>query len=314
MAEKKESFTTKYCTLPPNTIACGHDLTTHSFYAITKPHNVNIEVKVTSTEAQFFNTNCIKCEFYKSRADIVTMMINEGLVSSKQKVFNFCEHNQVCYGALEQQKYCFANHKPLNGCETVNLELPYLLWVWSYKAKGKSVWKLFYVDNFDFEKEEFNIYPYLLPNVHDNPAGAICWRKANGINKTPKDLIEAYYTFFSAPFDNETTPATVEDLLEYVKTYDPLNDELSIKQEFSRKNITNWLTGDECPDTLMYSNDPSIISTFPKRALGGDYTKVFVKFKDTDNPNYFIADVNGFQCIKTGKLKGKTASKLLFSK
>lgn len=313
MTAKKEASTTKYCTLPPHTIACGHDIVTNSFYVITKPHKVDINVTVTSTEAQFFNTNCVNCKFYKSRAEIVTMMMNEGEVSYKNKLFNFCEHNQVCYGALEQQRYCFAGHKPLNGCELININLPYLLWVWSYKAKGKSAWKLFYVEDFDFEKEELTIYPYLLPNVHDNPAGAICWRKANGVNKTPKDLVEAYYTFFSAPFDNETTPPTVEDLVDYVKTYDPLTDELSVKQEFSIKSITNWLTGDNCPDTLLYSNDLEIIKTFPTRVVNNS-SEIFVKFKHTDNPSYFIADLNGYQCLKTGKLKGKTASKLLFSK
>lgn len=308
MTEGKNSKITKYCTLPPYTIAAGHDRIAHSFYAITAPQRVTIEVKVTSTESQFFNTHCVGCEFYESRAEIVSKM---GSVSSKQKVFDYCEHNQVCYGAVEQQKYCFAGHQPLNGCEKVDLILPHLMWVWSYKAKGKSVWKLFFVEDYKYQKE-FNIYPYLLPNVHDNPAGAICWRKANGLNKTPKDLVEAYYTFFSAPFDNETTPPTVEDLVDYVKTYDPRQDELSIKQEFSIDNVSTWIEGKDCLDTMLYTTDPEIIKTFPKRAVG-DQTELFVQFKHTDNPTYFMVNVNGFQCLKVGKLKGKVASKLLFN-
>lgn len=311
----KETATTKYCTVPPNTVACGHDPVTHSFYAITRPHDVSLKIIITSGEAQFFQKFCVDCSYYCSKANVVKQMTELGIMSNNSNLINHCEQNKLCFGSVDQQKYCFANNKLQDGSEVVEFTLPHLLWVWSYKAKGKMTWRLYYVNNFQSEDTVLDIYPYLIPNIYDNPAGTICWRKPNGLNKTPKDLVEGYYTFLDAPFNRETLPANVEDVLQYLKDYDPLTDERSTKSQFSLLSINNWFVGSDCPDTMLYTNDPEIINTFPKRAVQAKEmaNSLFVRFKDTDNPNMFIANVNGYQCLKIGKLKGKVASKLLFS-
>jgi len=311
----KVTSITKYCSLPPYTVAAGHDVVTHSFYAITKPHSVNIKVENTSPESAFYKTYCRSCEFYKSQNEIVDVIKGNGMIPTPPRIMSYCEQNNVCNGSIEMQEYCMAGHKPLSGILDMTIEVPHLMWVWSYKAKGKNIWRLYALKDFDNSTKEFTLYPYLLPNVYSNPAGAICWRKSNGINKTPKDLLEAYYTFFNSPFNKETTPVTVEDLQEYIQNYDPFRveeDTEPITQEFSIEPIKNWLYNLKPCTTLLYSDDSSIINTFPSKVVRGNNT-VFAEIIETDTPSIFLVNINGYQCLKSGKLKGKSPSKLLFS-
>jgi hypothetical protein len=320
---------TKYCTLPPNTVAAGHDVITHSFYAITEPHKVKVQVSVPSPEVLFFKTKCINgCPFYKTQNEIVDTIKRQNLVPTEARIITYCENNNVCNGSVLMQQECKAGHiLTTTGIVEVEKELPYLLWVWSYKAKGKQQWRLYYVHNFNYsdpvsltsdllyeeERREYKIYPYLLPNVYSNPAGSICWKMSSGSsnNKIPKDIIEAYYTFFNSPFTNETTPPNIEDLVSYTELYDPLEDELSKPEIFVTNQITNWITPKSDKVTLMYSNEEEIINTFPNRVVGGK-DSIFVELEDTETPTMFLATLNEATCLKTGKLKGKSVSKLLY--
>lgn len=312
----KVATTTKYCSLPPNCIAAGHDKITNSFYAITKPHTVSFNIVNSSPESAFFNRYCRTCHFYKPQAEILKEIEETGVVPTPPKIMSFCEQNNVCNGSIDLQEYCMAGNKALSGLLAVKKTLPYLLWVWSYKAKGKNVWRIYALKDYDTSDgfTDVTLYPYLFPNVYSNPAGAICWRKTNGINKTPKDLLEAYYTFFSAPFNKETSPVTVDNLEEYVAEYDPFiqsTDSPIETQEFSIEPITHWILNPHPNTTLLYSNDLSIIKTFPPKVVL-DQSEIFAKITDTETPSMFMVDINGYQCLKTGKLKGKSPSKLLF--
>lgn len=313
----KTTNITKYCSLPPYTVAGGHDIITNSFYAITAPHGLTIKVENTSPESAFFKTYCQKCEFYRTQNDIVDEIKAKGVVPTPPRIMGYCEQNSVCNGSVDMQEYCMAGNKPLSGLLDLKVELPYLMWVWSYKAKGKTVWRLYALENYNQDSTELTLYPFLFPNVYSNPAGAICWRKSNGINKTPKDLLEAYYTFFNAPFNKETTPVTVEDLQEYIQGYNPFkvseeNDKLE-PQEFSIEPISNWINNPNPSSTLLFSNDPAIVKTFPAKVTKESNSVVFAQLIDTDTPSMFIVRVNGYECLKIGKLKGKTPCKLLYS-
>lgn len=300
---------TKYCNLPPFTVAAGHDTVTNSFYVVTKEHTRNINVEI--DEESFKQVYCKECTYYQSTEYISNMLKAQGAMPTPAKVISYCENNELCNSSPMLMNSCMAGHS-LEESAQVEIKVPYLLWIWAYNSTGKGVWRVYALESYTPGDSEVEARPYLLGNVYDNPAGAICWKKKQGSLKVPQDLQQAYYTFFNAPFNKETSPAGIINLTDYVKNYDVFMDSKAedAKFNFDFESVERWIEGDTYK-SLMYTNDPKVLSTFSQK-VHQNQSSLFAGLRPTETSTYTLVDANGFTSLKIGKLKGTTKCKVLY--
>jgi len=296
---------TKYCNLPPFCIAAGHDKTTKSFYAITSPHKKTI--KVENNLETFKLINCDNCKFYRSTEEVKEEVVKAGLFPAPAKLISYCENNNICNASATLIESCMAGHI-LSDCINIEVNLPHLLWVWAYGATGKNVWKIYAVE--EIYKDSIKIKPYLLANVYDNPVGAICWKQKGGTTKLPQDLQQAYYTYFGAPFNKETSPPGILNLAEYILNYNVFEDTRSQYIELNTDALDVWYTNPTYK-TLMYTNDPKVINNFSPK-VHRNQPELFAAMTPTETSTYTLVDCNGYKSIKIGKLKGNSKCKVLY--
>lgn len=298
---------TNYCLMPPTAVAIGHSPKDTSFYAITRP-----ELKTISVEAgydSFRSINCTNCSYMVSDNEINQRLEAEKLAPILPNKIIYCSKNQICNGADALIDICQAGHQ-LKSYIDVEVTIPYLLWVWDYSTKSKMSWRLYGIQEtkvLDGSETTLNIKPYLLANVYIAHPGGICWGKT----KVPKDLKEAYYSYWNAPFNRETTPEQVKDLATYVKTYDINNDTMTDYKPFDMTKVQwSWLSKTGHLDGLMHTSDSKIIANFPHKVTQGA-SELTASIKKTDS-SFWMFIVNDYVCLKQGKLTGTSKVKVLY--
>ena len=299
---------TNYCLMPPTTIAFAHDKASSSFYAITRPETKTINVE--SSYESFRLINCDSCPIAISEVELFNKLQAEGKPPLLPNKITYCSQNNVCNGSDLMIDVCAKGHKLTNSIK-VNINTPYLLWVWDYSTKSKMAWRLYGIsDSTPIDKNtttELLVKPYLLANVYLTDPGAICWGKT----KKPRDLKEAFYFYWEAPFNTETSPAEVKDLASYVTKYSIETDKVNEFKSFNFNKI-NWFWSDTeaYQDGLMFTEDIKLINTYPNKVTKNS-DHLLVKIKKTDSANWML-NINDFVCLKQGKLTGTAKVKVLY--
>jgi uncharacterized protein YegJ (DUF2314 family) len=293
--------------MPPSTVAFAHDKASSSFYAITRPETKTMNVE--SSYESFRLMNCESCPIAISEAELFNKLQAEGKPPLLPNKITYCSHNNVCNGSDLMIDVCAQGHKLTNNIQ-VNVQTPHLLWVWDYSTKSKMAWRLYGISASTPVKSgspELLVKPYLLANVYLTDPGAICWGKT----KKPRDLKEAYYFFWEAPFNTETSPAEVKDLASYVTKYSIETDNVNEFKSFNFDKI-NWFWSDldVYQDGLMFTEDTKLINSYPNKVTKGN-DSLLIKIKKTDSANWML-NINDYICIKQGKLTGTAKVKVLY--
>jgi hypothetical protein len=290
-----------FCLTPKNSVAIGYNFENDSIIAITAPkkHSIKIELDKTS----FRNMFCEKCSLIITEPELSSRLKAEKILTSAVNKISYSVRNNVCTSSDQMLTMCPAGNS-LSSFFTLEVDAPELLWIYNTKVTGKEQFKLFALKR---DEDDLYIKPYLFSNVYSKPAGCISWPKNQ---PRPNNLEQAYNLYWDSPFSNESTVLDplnpIDSHLDYLQTYDP-NQDINFEWTYFNGDKINWL--DATQQGIYYSNDSSVINSFPNRVtLNKNYILGTIKEGVEGN---WLFKINNYLLTKTGKLTGTSKLNIL---
>lgn len=211
--------------------------------------------------ADFQKSKCNSCPHLTNLGEVTAEVKKLGQIPSSDNLRNWRTNNNKCLGAhaFELGEGCVVGYT-FEPTKEIEIETPYLLYLYILGAAGKNKFKLYALDGKQLIKGKLVGKPYLIPNVYED--GKICWAQGKQASaSTPTDLLSAYNQFWSAAFTDSLykkgIPGNVT-LEELMLTYNPMQSDAPLEDLY-------YIDEDA---VYMKVNSPGVFYSLNEKLLG----------------------------------------------
>jgi hypothetical protein len=286
---------TVYCLLPRVSKETYVDVINKKVITVTPSEKRTIKVQL--DKHSFRQRFCESCELKITEKELNRQLRASKIMESTLNKLTYCNEHKLCTSSDQMLALCPAGNT-FTKLEEVTVNIPELVWVFSWDASGKEQFKLFAVKEKDYEK--LTVTPYLMSNVYTKPLACISWPKNQS---RPTNLKQAYHTYWDSPFSDESWVVdTNSSFIEHLTNYNALEAEST-----SYVYTEGLRVFTEC-EGVFYTEDSKILGDIPKRVNNLSHALGSIKQGASNN---WLVTINNHLFNKTGKLTGTAKLSLL---